>query len=167
MRQADKMKMIPKPHLQFNSSLEDGLRALLEIGLTITAAFLLGSWTWAIILPAPKPIPPKLELQKDEVTSSIISNHWFEARGTGNINLGNTDFKLVGVFSSSSNKDSFAIIRTADNKQRAVLAHEDITPGIKLLVIGKDFIEIGNQNSSRRVQIENPSPLSKENNPKK
>jgi hypothetical protein len=64
------------------------------------------------------------------------------------------NFKLTGLYAPAGKKQGFAIFKMADGKQRSVLLHQEITPGIRLQSITQDSVKVGQEGSTQTLALE-------------
>ena len=117
---------------------------------------MLARWTWLLFAPL-SPVPPqKPEQSVSSLSSTILAGHWFGlTKGRPVVTTSATvNFKLVGIYSPTGGKPGFAVFKLADGKQRAVLLNKEITPGISLMSIKPDGVQVGQEGNTQALVLE-------------
>jgi hypothetical protein len=146
-----------RPKISFEKKWPDITAGLLHATLFIVGGVLLARWFWLIFAPVVPVLPPASEQPTSSQSANILSAHWFGAT-TGQMAIAvptTVNFKLTGVFAPAGGKQGFAIFKMADGKQRSVLLHQEITPGIRLQSITQDSVQVGQEGSTQTLALEN------------
>lgn len=151
------MKLQPyRPKILFEKKSYELLAALLHSLLYVMGGLLLAHWAWLFFAPITLELPAKLEQTTSTQLTTVLAAHWFSpANGQLTMAAAPVNFKLVGIYASSSSKPGFAIFKLADGKQRAVLLHQEISPGNRLQSIKPDGVEVGQEGNTRKLLLEN------------
>lgn len=145
-----------RPKILFEKKWPDLVAVLLQAILFAIGGLLLARWAWQFFAPTSLELPSKVEQPPSMQLSTVLSAHWFKP-ATGQIIIATppVNFKLVGIYASTSSKPGFAIFQLADGKQRAVLLNQEIQPGIILQEIKPDAVEVGQQGNTQKLIFEN------------
>ncbi len=148
-----------RPKILFEKKWPELLAVLLHAMLFILGGLLMARWSWHFFAPITQELPPKLEQTTSSQLTHVLAAHWFTP-ATGQIVIAAqpVNFKLVGIYASTSSKPGFAVFKLADGKQRAVLLHEEISPGIVLLDIKPEVVEVGQQGNTQKLYLGNRKP---------
>ena len=149
-----------RPQIHFEKKWSDLSADLLQAFLFVVGGMLLARWIWLLFSPTIPEFLPATEQSLSNQTASIISGHWFAASsGRGaSIATASINFKLVGIYAPSDKRLGFAVFKQADGKQRAVLLHQEITPGIMLHNIMSESVQVGQEGSIQTLVLENHTP---------
>lgn len=115
---------------------------------------LLAHWMWVFFAPATLELPQKLEQTTSTQLTTVLAAHWFTPTNGQLVTATPINFKLVGIYASANSEPGFAVFKLADGKQRAVLLHQEITPGIVLQDIKPNAVEVGQQGSTQKLILE-------------
>lgn len=145
-----------RPKIEFEKSLPELVAVILHAILFLLGGMLLARWFWLFFSPTSPPIPIKMEQSTSSQLTTILSANWFSQPKDTSIIAAPVafNFKLVGIYAPSSNKQGFAIFKLEDGKQRAVLLHQEIIGGVKLQAIKPDEVEVGQEDNTRTVKLE-------------
>ncbi len=145
-----------RPKILFEKKGPELFAALLQAILFALGGLLFARWAWLFFAPASLELPPKLEQTTSTQLTTVLTAHWFTPT-TGQVVMAAAPvhFKLVGIYASTTSKPGFAVFKLADGKQRAVLLHQEINPGIVLQDIKPNVVEVGQQGNTQNLFLEN------------
>lgn len=147
-----------RPKILFEKKGPELFSALLQAILFALGGLLLARWAWLFFAPVSLELPPKLEQTTSTQLTTVLAAHWFTPT-TGQVVMAAApvNFKLVGIYASTTSKLGFAVFKLADGKQRAVLLHQEITPGVVLQEIKPNSVEVGQPGSTQKLLLEKKS----------
>lgn len=145
-----------RPKISFEKKWPDLLAGILQVSLYVLGGMMLARWTWLLFAPLTPAPPQKIEQSVYNLSSTILAGHWFGlTKGRPVVTTSATvNFKLVGIYSPTGGKPGFAVFKLADGKQRAVLLNKEITPGISLMSIKPDGVQVGQEGSTQALVLE-------------
>ncbi len=150
-----------RPKILFEKKRLELFAVLMQAVLFALAGLLLAHWMWIFFAPAPLELPPKIEQTPSTQLTTLLAAQWFTPpNGQQRIEPPPVDFKLVGIYASANSKPGFAVFKLADGKQRAVLLHQEIIPGVVLQDIQKNEVEVGQSGSTKKMLLEKKSSIS-------
>ena len=145
-----------RPKILFEKKSYELLAGLLHSILYVMGGLLLAHWAWLFFAPITLELPAKLEQASSTQLTTVLAAHWFSpANGQLAKAASPVNFKLVGIYASLTSKAGFAIFKLADGKQRPVLLHQEITPGIRLQSIQPEGVEVGQDGNTQKLLLEN------------
>ena len=151
-----------KSNIQFEKNGMELFARIIHILLISSGGFLLAYWAWILFAPTSADLPLKLEQTTSSQLTTVLAAHWFKpASGQIIIPVAPVNFKLVGIYASTSHKTSFAVFKLADGKQKSVLLNQEISSGILLQNVNADHVEIGQQGNTQKLYLENRKPNGK------
>ena len=144
------------PTIRFEQKWPDLLAALLHVAVYVLGGMMLARWFWLLFAPAVPVLPVKIEQAVSAQSSVILAAHWFGSSGARPMAMivAPANFKLTGVYAPNGGKPGFAVFKLADGKQRAVLLHQEITSGIRLLAIKPDGVQVGYEGGGQTILLE-------------
>lgn len=144
-----------RPKILFEKKGLEVFAVLLQTALFALGGLLLARWCWLFFAPASLELPQKLEQTTSTQLTTVLAAHWFTSV-TGQVVMAAqaVNFKLVGIYASTTNKSGFAVFKLDGGKQRAVLLHHEIIPGIFLQDIKPNAVEVGQQDNKQMLVLE-------------
>lgn len=145
-----------RPQIRFEKQWPDLLAAILHVAAFVLGGMLLARWIWLLFAPTVPVLPLTLEQPASSQSATILAGHWFGASAGRTMAIAPTtvNFKLMGVYAPTGSQQGFAIFKLADGKQRSVLLHQEITPGIRLQSIKQDAVQVGQEGNMQTLTLE-------------
>jgi hypothetical protein len=144
------------PQIRFEKKWSELSADLLQAFLFLIGGMLLARWIWLIFSPTIPILPSASDQTVSSHSTIILAGNWFapsSGRGAP-IAPASINFKLVGIYAPSDKRLGFAVFKQMDGKQRAVLINQEITPGIMLLSIMPESVQIGQEGSIQILELE-------------
>ena len=150
------------PTIRFEKKWPEIIASVLHAATFILGGMLLARWIWLLFSPTVLVMPPALEQAVSSQSATILSAHWFTPK-TGAIAIAApspVNFKLMGIYAATDSKLGFAIFKLADGKQKSVLLHQEISPGIHLQTIKQETVDVGQEGNTQSIALESRKPTS-------
>lgn len=114
---------------------------------------LLAKWFWILFAPQPTytaSMPARTASAGASRLFGVAPTNQTTAEGVALPNV-----QLLGIFSASSDKPGFAVLKLDNNRQMGVAEGEEVVPGTRMIAVEADYVLLERAGARQRVNLEN------------
>jgi hypothetical protein len=141
--------------IRFEKKWPELLADILLAAVFVLGGMLLAHWIWLFFAPVASVLPIKSERSASTQSATILAGHWFKYSSSQVVAVvpSSVNFNLMGVYAPTDSTSGFAVFKMADGKQRSVLLKQEITPGVNLISVQQEGVEVGQDGATQYLKL--------------
>lgn len=144
-----------RPKIRFEKKWPELIADILYATAFVLGGMLVARWIWLFFAPVAPVLPLKPEQSASSQSAAILAGHWFGSNSNQALAVvpSSVNFNLMGIYAPTDSSSGFAVFKMADGKQRSVLLNQEITPGISLISVQQDGVEVGQEGATQTLKL--------------